>query len=109
VRQLTELSNKSSIFSGIVLNENYEMVSALHIPTIIKMARRIKTIDLKKRDIEFQSLLKSILVIVISSLASEEDQDHARKLGASRYIVKNSFDNHNLLEAVKELAGAVHE
>jgi len=165
------------VFSGIVLNENYEMVSVLHIPTVIKMAKRIKTIDLKKRNTEFERLRKSILVvddslptreieseilttegylvdtaadgaqalkaakskhydlictdlkmpvmdgftltenirkneelsgipiIVISSLASEENQKRAAMLGASRYIVKNSFNNHNLLEAVKELIG----
>jgi len=165
------------VFSGIVLNENYEMVTALHIPTVIKMAKRIKTIDLKRHYTEFEKLRKSILVvddslptreieseilmtegylvdtaadgaqalkaakskhydlictdlnmpvmdgfmltenirknedlsgipiIVISSLASEENQKRAAMLGASRYIVKNSFNNHNLLEAVKELIG----
>ena len=166
-----------SVFSGIVLNEDYEMVSVLHIPTVIKMARRIKTIDLKKRTLEFEKLRKSILVvddskptreiekeiltsegylvdtaadgaealkaakakhydlictdinmpvmdgftlienikkneelsripiIVISSMASEENQKRATMLGASRYIIKNSFNNHNLLEAVKDLTG----
>ena len=165
------------VFSGIVLNEDYEMVSVLHIPTVIKTAKHIKTIDIKKRHIEFEKLRKSILVvddsrptreieseilsaegylvdtaadgaqalkaaknkrydlictdlnmpvmdgfmltenlkkneelsqipvIVISSLSSEEDQKRAAMLGASRYIVKNSFNNHNLLEAVKDLIG----
>jgi len=169
------------VFSGIVLNENYEMVSALHIPTVIKMAKHIKTIDLKRQNAEFERLRKSILVvddslptreieseilmtegylvdtaadgaqalkaakskhydlictdlnmpvmdgftltenirkneelscipiIVISSLASEENQKRAAMLGASRYIVKNSFNNHNLIEAVKELIGGTHE
>jgi chemotaxis protein histidine kinase CheA len=163
------------VFSGIVLNEDYELVSVLHIPTVIKMAKRIKGIDMKKRNIEFEKLRKNILVvddslptreieseifssegynvdsaadgaealraakskhydlictdinmpimdgfmltenikkneelsripiIVISSRDSEEDQKRAAMLGASRYIVKNSFNNHNLLEAVKEL------
>jgi chemotaxis protein histidine kinase CheA/ActR/RegA family two-component response regulator len=165
------------IFSGIVLNEDYEMVSVLHIPTVIKMAKRIKTIDMKKRNVDFEKLRKAILVvddslptreiesdilsaegylvdtaadgsealkaaknknydlictdlnmpvmdgfmlvenikkneelshipiIVISSLASEEDQKRAAMLGASRYIVKNSFNNNNLLVAVKDLLG----
>ena len=165
------------VFSGIVLNEDYQMVSVLHVPTIIKIAKHIKTIDMKKRHIEFEKLRKSILVvddsrptreieseilsaegylvdtaadgaqalkaaknkrydlictdinmpvmdgfmltenlkkneelsripiIVISSLSSEEDQKRAALLGASRYIVKNSFNNHNLLEAVKDLIG----
>jgi CheY-like chemotaxis protein len=169
------------VFSGIVLNDDYEMVSVLHIPTIIKMAKRIKTIDMKKRNIEFEKQRKTILVvddsrptrdimrdiltsegyivdtasdgaealkaakakqydvictdinmpvmdgfmltenikkneelsnipiIVISSLSSEEDQKRAALLGASRYIVKNSFNNHNLLEAVKDLTGVTNE
>ena len=163
------------VFSGIVLNEEYEMVSVLHIPTVLKMARHIKTIDFKKRNVEFEKLRKSILVvddsrptreiesdilsaegylvdtaangaealkaakaknydlictdinmpimdgfmltenirkneelshipiIVISSRASEEDRKRAAMLGASQYIIKNSFNNLNLLEAVKSL------
>jgi len=167
-----------SIFSGIVLNEDYEMVSVLHIPTVIKMAKRIKTLDIKKHAIEYEKLKKSILVvddslpireieseilssegyvvdtaadgaqalkaaktnhydlictdlnlpvmdgfmlienlkknedlskipiIVISSKDNEEEQKRTFQLGASRYIVKNSFNNHNLLEAVNSLVGA---
>jgi len=169
------------IFSGIVLNEDYEMVSVLHIPTVFKMAKRIKTIDIKKRTIESEKLRKTILVvddslptreieseilqsegyivntaadgslglkaaklkhydlictdlnmpvmdgfmfienlkkndelskipiIVISSNANEEDQKRVFQLGASKFILKNSFNNHNLLEAVNELIGGSHE
>ena len=168
------------VFSGIVLNEDYEMVAALHMPTVIKMAKRIKSIDMKKRNVEFEKIRKSILVvddslptreieseilasegydvdtaadgaealraaknkrydlictdinmpvmdgfmltenirkneelsnipvIVISSLASDENQKRAAMLGASRYIVKNSFNNHNLIEAVQSLIGTDH-
>ena len=165
------------VFSGIVLNEDYEMVSVLHVPTVMKMAKRIKTIDIKTRNIESESLRKSILVvddslptreieseilasegyivdaaadgaqafkaargkhydlictdlnmpvmdgfmlienlrkneelsgipvIVISSIANEQEQERALSLGASKYIVKNSFNNNNLLEAVNDLIG----
>jgi chemotaxis protein histidine kinase CheA len=165
------------VFSGVVLSEDYEMVPALHIPTLIKMARQTKTIDMKKRHIDYERLRKSILVvddsrptrdierdilqaegykvdtaadgsealaaaknvrydlictdimmpnmdgfmltenirkndnlkdipiIVISSRTDEEDQTRAAKLGANRYIVKNSFNNHNLISAVRELIG----
>ena len=165
------------VFSGIVLNEDYEMVGVLHVPTILKTAKRIKNIDMKKSKVEFEKLRKSVLVvddslptreieseilaaegylvdtaadgaqalkaaksrhydlictdlnmpvmdgfmltenikkneelsrtpvIVISSRESEEDQKRAAMLGASRYIIKNSFNNHNLLEAVKDLIG----
>jgi chemotaxis protein histidine kinase CheA/ActR/RegA family two-component response regulator len=169
------------VFSGIVLSEDYEMVSALHMPTVIKMAKKIKGIDLKKRDFEYKKHRKAILVvddslptreieseilrtegyavdtaadgadalkaaknrrydlictdlnmpqmdgfmltdnirknddlstipiIVISSRESEEDQKRAAMLGASRYIIKNSFNNHNLLTAVRELIGEANE
>jgi len=36
-----------NIFSGIVLNENYEMASVLHIPTIMKMSKNSKLMDVK--------------------------------------------------------------
>jgi chemotaxis protein histidine kinase CheA len=165
------------VFSGIVLSEDYEMIPALHVPTLIKMARRTKTIDLKKRHIDYERLRKSVLVVddsrptreivrdilqaegykvdtaadgsealaaakntrydlictdlampnmdgflltenirkndnlrqipvvVISSRDDGEDQKRALALGANRYIVKNSFNSHNLISAVKELIG----
>jgi CheY-like chemotaxis protein len=171
------LLRAKSIFSGVVLGEDYEMIPALHMPTVIKMARRIKGISMKKRDLETKGFRKSILVVddslptreiesdilksegyrvdtaadgvealnmakanrydlvctdlnmpqmdgfmltenikkndelrtipvvVISSRSDEEDQKRAAMLGASRYIVKNSFNNHNLLTAVHELIG----
>jgi chemotaxis protein histidine kinase CheA/CheY-like chemotaxis protein len=178
LKKMPSFMETMPVFSGLVLNEEYEMVTVLHIPTVIKMAKRIKTIDMKKSEIEFEKLRKSILVvddsrptreieceilqsegylvdtapdgaqalkaakakhydlictdinmpimdgfmltenikkneslsnipiIVISSMASEEDQNRAYSLGASRYIIKNSFNNHNLLEAVHDLIGA---
>ncbi|MFP3041430.1 response regulator [Treponema primitia] len=165
------------VFSGMVLSEDYEMVPALHMPTVIRMAKHLKTIDMKKRHIEYEKMRKSVLVvddslptreiegeilrsegykvdtaadgaealaaaknssydlictdlnmpimdgfmltenvrkneslskipiIVISSRESEEDKKKAAMLGANRYIVKNSFNNHNLLTAVKQLIG----
>jgi len=170
-----------NIFSGFILNEDYEMVSVLHIPAIIKIAKRIKTIDIKKRNIEHEKLRKSILVvddslptreieseilqaegylvdtavdgaqalkaakskhydlictdinmpvmdgfmllenlkkheelsripvIVISSKEDIDDLKRAFKLGAAKYILKNSFNNNNLLEAVFELIGGIYE
>ena len=47
--------------------------------------------------------LLNIPIIVISSNANEKDQKRAFSLGASRYIIKNSFNNQNLLDAVSEL------
>jgi len=167
-----------SVFSGIVLNEEYEMVSVLHIPTIIKIAKRFKIPEYKKvsdenaaerksilvvddshptREIEKEILLSEgylvdtaadgaealkaakskhydlictdlnmpvmdgftlitnlkneetlskIPIIVISSKDDKEEQKRAYHLGASNYIIKNSFNNHNMLKAVSSLIGA---
>jgi chemotaxis protein histidine kinase CheA len=177
LKSLPSFMERMPVFSGVVLSEDYEMVPALHMPTVIKMAKRTKTIDMKKRHIEYEKLRKSILVvddslptreiegeilrtegyhvdtaadgaealeaaknarydlictdlnmplmdgfmltenirknaelaeipiIVISSKSSDEDQKRAAMLGANRYIIKNSFNNHNLLSAVRELIG----
>jgi two-component system chemotaxis sensor kinase CheA/two-component system sensor histidine kinase and response regulator WspE len=166
-----------SVFSGIVLNDEYELVSVLHVPTVIKMAKYGNAADFYRQNIASEKKRKAILVvddskptreiesdilqsegysvdtaengeaalkaakskhydlictdvnmpvmngwtltenikkteglsgipiIVISSMASDEDQQKAFSLGASRYIIKNSFNNHNLLEAVHELIG----
>jgi CheY-like chemotaxis protein len=177
LKSLPSFMDKMAIFSGVVLSEDYEMIPALHMPTVLKMARRTKSIDMKKRHIEYENVRKSILVvddslptreiegeilqmegyqvdtaadgvealdkakhtrydlictdlnmplmdgfmltenirknadlsdipvIVISSKSSDEDQKRAAMLGANRYIIKNSFNNHNLLMAVRELIG----
>ncbi|MHB9290958.1 putative two-component system, chemotaxis family, sensor kinase CheA [Hollandina sp. SP2] len=168
------------IFSGVVLGEDYEMVPAIHIPTLIKMTKRITSFDLKKRHVDYENVRKAILIvddslhtreierdilqaegykvdtaadgsealvaaknnrydlictdlnmpqmdgfmltenirknndlsgipiIVISSKSSEEDQKQAALLGANRYIIKNSFNNHNLITAVRDLIGEAH-
>jgi PleD family two-component response regulator len=177
LKSLPSFMERMPVFSGVVLSEDYEMVPALHMPTVIKMAKRTKTIDMKKRHIEYEKMRKSILVvddsrptreierdilqmegyhvdtaadgvealdkakntrydlictdlnmplmdgfmltenvrknaelaeipiIVISSKSSDEDQKRAAMLGSNRYIIKNSFNNHNLLHAVRELIG----
>ncbi|MDR2747052.1 MAG: response regulator [Treponema sp.] len=178
LKPMPVLLQSRAVFSGMVLSEDYEMRPALNMPAVIKLARRIKGISMKKRDLESKNVKKSILVvddslptreiesdilksegyrvdtaadgaealsmvkvnrydlvctdlnmpqmdgfmltdnirkneelssipiIVISSRSDEEDQKRAALLGASRYIVKNSFNNHNLLTAVHELIGA---
>ena len=180
LKNMPSFMEDMDVFSGLVLSEDYEMIPALHIPTIIRMARRTKTIDMKKRHIDYDRIRKSILVvddspptrdiirdileeqgykvdtaadgsealaaaknvqydlictdiampnmdgfmltenirkndqlkdipiIVISSRSSEIDQNKAALMGANRYILKNTFNNHNLLVTVKELIGEAH-
>ena len=180
LKTLPSFMEHMEVFSGVVLSEDYEMIPALHIPTVIKMARRTKTIDMKKRHFDYDRMRKSILVvddsgptrdiekdileasgykvdtaadgaealatakkvrydlictdlimpnmdgfmltenirkndslkdipiIVISSRGDEKDQNRAAQLGANRYIVKNEFNNRDLIAAVQELIGEAH-
>jgi CheY-like chemotaxis protein len=180
LKTLPSFMEQMEVFSGEVLSEDYEMIPALHIPTVIKMARRTKTIDMKKRHIDFDRMRKSILVvddsgptrdiekdileaegykvdtandgsealaaikhvnydlictdiampnmdgfmltenirkndsfkkipiIVISSKSDEKDQTRAALVGANRYIIKSSFNDNNLIAAVRELIGAAN-
>jgi chemotaxis protein histidine kinase CheA len=177
IKTLPSFMEKMEVISGIVLSEDYEMVPALHIPTVIKMARRTKTIDMKKRHVDYERMRKSILVaddsrpsrdilrdileaegykvdtatdgsealaaaknthydlicsdvvmphmdgfmltenirkndslkdipvIIISSKDDEKDKNRAAQIGANRYIVKNSFNDHLLTAAIRELIG----
>jgi chemotaxis protein histidine kinase CheA len=180
LKTLPSFMEQMEVFSGVVLSEDYEMIPALHIPTVIRMARRTKTIDMKQRHVDYERMRKSILVvddsrptrdierdileaegykvdtaadgsealaaaknthydlictdiimpnmdgfmltenirkndqlkgipiIVISSRSDEKDQNRAALLGANRYIVKNAFNNNNLIAAVRELIGEAH-
>jgi len=177
LKNLPSFMEKMEVFSGVVLSEDYEMIPALHIPTVIRMARRTKTIDMKKRHVDYERMRKSILVvddslptrdierdileaegykvdvaadgsealaaaknnqydlictdivmpnmdgfmlaenirkndrlknipiIAISSKSDEKDQNKATLLGINRFIVKNSFNVHNLTAIVRELIG----
>jgi len=180
LKTMPSFMEQMAVFSGVVLSENYEMIPALHIPTVIRMARRTKTIDMKKRHIDYERIRKSILVvddsgptrdierdilqaegykvdtatdgsealaaaknshydlictdiampnmdgfmltenirkndalknipiIIVSSKASEEDQNRAAFLGVNRYIVKSAFNNRDLVAAVRELIGEAY-
>ncbi|SNB44744.1 response regulator [Geobacter sp. DSM 9736] len=47
--------------------------------------------------------LASLPVIIVTSLASREDQERGIDAGASAYLVKSSFDQSNLLEVIRRL------
>ncbi|MCL2834698.1 MAG: response regulator [Treponema sp.] len=177
LKTLPSFMENMEALSGVVLSEDYEMIPALHIPTVIKMARRTKTIDMKKRHIDYDRLRKSILVaddsgptrdiikdilenegyrvdtaqdgstalaaakktrydlictdiimpnmdgfmlaenirkndsisdipiIFITSKTDEKDRNRAAGFGVGCYITKNSFNNRELVTAVRELIG----
>ena len=54
LKTLPSSMEQMQVFSGVVLSEDYEMIPALHIPTVIRMARRTKTIDMKKSHIDYE-------------------------------------------------------
>jgi CheY-like chemotaxis protein len=82
-------------------NNSYDLICTdLNMP---RMDGFMLTENIKKNE-----MLSSIPIIVISSQESEENQKRAAMLGASRFIVKTSFNNHNLLTAVHELIGGAH-
>lgn len=47
----------------------------------------------------------SLPVILVTSLGSAEDRERGVDAGADAYIIKSSFDQGNLLEVIKRLAG----
>jgi two-component system chemotaxis sensor kinase CheA len=47
--------------------------------------------------------LSTLPVILITSLASREDKARGVDAGANAYIVKSSFDQSDLLEAIRRL------
>jgi two-component system chemotaxis sensor kinase CheA len=42
-------------------------------------------------------------VVLVTALESREDRERGIDAGASAYIIKSSFDQSNLLEAIKKL------
>jgi CheY-like chemotaxis protein len=86
------------VFSGVVQNEDYEMVPALHIPTVIRMARRTKTIDMKKRHVDYERTRKSILVVDDSRPTRDIVRDI---LEADGYRVDTAVNGSEALGAAK--------
>ncbi|MCL2442864.1 MAG: response regulator [Treponema sp.] len=86
------------VFSGVVLSEDYELIPALHIPTVIRRARRTKTIDMKKRHVDYERSRKSILVVDDSAPTREVERDI---LEAQGYKVDTAADGSEALAAAK--------
>jgi two-component system chemotaxis sensor kinase CheA len=57
------------------------------------------------RDIRAHPRLSNIPVLIVSSHASDEDRQLGLDAGADGYIVKTSFDEAGLLNAVSRLLG----
>jgi two-component system chemotaxis sensor kinase CheA len=78
---------------------------------------RTETFDLVVSDVEMPRLngfdltasiradrkLSALPVILVTALATREDREHGIEVGANAYLVKSSFDQSNLLDAVRRL------
>jgi len=98
LKNLPSFMEKMEVFSGVVLSEDYEMIPALHIPTVIRMARRTKTIDMKKRHVDYERMRKSILVVDDSRPTRDIERDI---LEAEGYKVDVAADGSEALAAAK--------
>jgi two-component system chemotaxis sensor kinase CheA len=47
--------------------------------------------------------LSALPLVLLTSLASQEDRERGIDVGANAYIVKSSFDQSNLLEVIRRL------
>jgi len=98
LKNLPSIMENMNIFSGVVLSEDYEMIPALHIPTVIKKARRTKIIDTKKRHVDYERSRKSILVVDDSVPTRDVERDI---LEAEGYKVDTAGDGSEALAAAK--------
>ena len=65
---------------------------------------RLNGFDLTAR-IRAERRLAELPVILVTALASPRDRERGIEVGASAYIVKSEFDQGNLLEIIRRLAG----
>ena len=98
LKNLPPIMEKMDVFSGVVLSEDYELIPVLHIPTIMMMARRTKTIDMKKRHVDYERTRKSILIADDSAPTRDVERDI---LEAEGYNVDTVKDGSEALAAVK--------
>jgi len=98
LKNLPSFMQKMDVFSGVVLSEDYELIPALHIPTVIRMARRTKTIDMKKRHVDYERTRKSILIADDSAPTRDVERDI---LEAEGYKVDAVTDGSEALAAAK--------
>jgi two-component system chemotaxis sensor kinase CheA len=63
---------------------------------------RLNGFDLTAR-IRADPKLSELPVVLVTALETREDRERGIDVGASAYLVKSSFDQSNLLEAVQRL------
>lgn len=104
------------LLKGILESAGYSVVTALDGLDALALLRT-QRFDLVVSDVEMPRLngfdftarlradprFAEIPVVLVTALATQEDRERGIDVGADAYIVKSSFDQSNLLEAVRRL------
>ncbi|GHS86969.1 hybrid sensor histidine kinase/response regulator [Campylobacterota bacterium] len=99
VKPLPRVMSRFAPFSGAILDDNGAIAPVLQIPALLKMAHRVKPIDLKARHIEYERTLKRILVVDDSAPIREIAKDILSNEG---YIVDTADDGAEALTLLKD-------
>ncbi|HEV8430057.1 MAG TPA: response regulator [Pyrinomonadaceae bacterium] len=105
------------LLKGILESAGYEVKTAVDGMDAFTLLRT-QPFDLVVSDVEMPRLngfdltariradkkLGELPVVLVTALETREDHEHGIDVGASAYLVKSSFDQSNLLEAVRRLA-----
>ena len=76
--------------------------TAVHVLVTDLMMPRMDGFELTAH-IRADAQLTNLPVVLVTALASREDQERGVEVGANAYIVKASFDQSNLLEVIRRL------
>jgi len=105
-----------SLLKGILESAGYQVITALDgIDGLTRL--RSGAFDIVVSDVEMPRMngfeltarirnekkFAELPVILVTALDSREDREHGIDVGANAYIVKNSFEQSNLLEVVRRL------
>ena len=105
------------LIKGILESAGYEVRTAVDGMEAYALLRS-ETFDIVVSDVEMPRLngfdltasiradrkLAEVPVVLVTALETREDRERGIEVGADAYLVKSSFDQSNLLEAVRRLA-----
>ena len=105
-----------NLMKNILEGAGFDVTTAIDGVEALKAVRE-KTFDLVVSDVDMPRMngfeftarirkdekLAELPVVLITALESSRDREHGIEVGASAYIVKSSFEQHNLLEIIDRL------
>ena len=110
VRELQRTILERAGFEVVVANDGVEALVQLHqgpfelVVTDVEMPR-MNGFELTEQ-IRADPTFGNTAVLILTSLASDDDRRRGMEVGADGYIVKSAFDEQSLLSAVDRLIGA---